>query len=62
MGADTVRATQGLPVTLDEAEEILRAIEAEQRAGVRGPTVSISWPFERYSEALATHWARKGEV
>jgi hypothetical protein len=48
-------------VTLAEAEEALRRLDAFIAAGGRGPMVTSSGPFDRYAAALAAHWARKGE-
>lgn len=39
--ADTVRATADAPVTLDEAEESLRRLDAEIVRGTRGPVVTL---------------------
>ena len=61
MLADTVRATAEEPVTLDEAEESLRRLDALTREGMRGPVVVSAGPFDRYAAALATHWQSKGE-
>lgn len=52
MLADTVRATAEEPVTIDEAEESLRRIDALVSKGTRGPIVSMPLP-ERVLSCMA---------